>query len=118
MNRGTRNLIILGIGTVIFALAVTIISVTIYHNSGDIYLDRSRPGFLPEDDEASEEETVYKFPETGQLTSEILDEFTEHYSEELKTLDTYQDAFSAAALSDENLGISDTPVSADTPAQD
>jgi alpha-galactosidase/6-phospho-beta-glucosidase family protein len=38
------------------ALATTGVSLAIYHNSGDIYLDRSRPGFLPDEQEIKQEE--------------------------------------------------------------
>jgi hypothetical protein len=51
----------------------------IYHNSGDIYLDRSRPGFLPDEDEISEEEEKneeeYDFAKDGALTKEGMDDY-------------------------------------------
>ena len=45
-TRGARNLMIMGVAAILVALATTGVSMAIYHNSGDIYLDRSRPGFL------------------------------------------------------------------------
>ena len=51
MNRGGRNLIILGCIAATIALATTSVSLAIYHGSGDIYLDRSRPGYLPDKEE-------------------------------------------------------------------
>ena len=44
--KGGRNLFLLGIIATSVALLTTFISLKIYHDSGDIYLDRSRPGFL------------------------------------------------------------------------
>ena len=55
MSSGGRKLIILGIASALIALATTGISLAIYHNSGDIYLDRSRPGFLPDEDEKGDD---------------------------------------------------------------
>ena len=46
---GGRNLLILGIISVLIAVTTTGVSLAIYHYSGDIYLDRSRPGFLPDE---------------------------------------------------------------------
>ena len=40
LHRGGRNLLLLGLGSVVIALITTSISLAIYHNSGDIYIDR------------------------------------------------------------------------------
>ena len=53
---GGRNLVILGVLAIVVALLTTTISLIIYHNSGDIYLDRSRPGFLPDEEETKNDE--------------------------------------------------------------
>ena len=58
LHRGGRNLLLLGLGSVVIALITTSISLAIYHNSGDIYIDRSRPGFLPDEKEVEEEEEL------------------------------------------------------------
>ena len=54
--RGGWNLIIMGLISIVIATATTGISLAIYHNSGDIYLDRSRPGFLPDEEEIEEDD--------------------------------------------------------------
>ena len=107
MNKGGRNLLFLGIISVVVALATTSISVAIYHNSGDIYLDRSRPGYLPDEEEIEEETTTeeYVFLDTGAITSDILDEYLENYNKTVDSLQQYADPFSSKALSDDNLGI-------------
>ena len=43
MTRGSRNLLILGLGSILIAGGTTSVSLAIYRNTGDIYLDRSRP---------------------------------------------------------------------------
>ena len=49
LNKGGWNLVILGIMAVVIAVITSGVSLLIYHNSGDIYLYRSRPGFLPDE---------------------------------------------------------------------
>ena len=76
MTRGGKNLMILGIASAIIATATTSISLMIYHNSGDIYLDRSRPEFLPDEEETKEEEKPeYEFNKSGTITKEVLNEY-------------------------------------------
>ena len=109
MTEGGRNLVLLGIISILVACTTVGISLTIYHNSGDIYLDRSRPGFLPDEEEISEntdeEEENYDFGERGEVSSEILEEYLEKLDKEIEGLERVKDAFSADALSDERLGI-------------
>lgn len=109
MTRGGRNLVILGIAASLVAVATTGVSLAIYHNSGDIYLDRSRPGFLPDDEEVEQEvdteEEEYEFEKSGPVTKEILDEYIEKLEAEIKAIDAYKNPFDASALSDEKLGI-------------
>ena len=110
MTRGGRNLIILGVASSLIAVATTGVSLAIYHNSGDIYLDRSRPGFLPDDEEIEQEvdleEEEYEFEKSGPVTKEVLDEYIEKLENEIKAMDAYEKPFDASALSDDNLGIS------------
>lgn len=110
MTKGGKNLVLLGILSIVVAGMTTGIALAIYHNSGDIYLDRSRPGFLPDEEEISEgakedETKIYDFSEKGEMTPEVLKEYLEKLDEEIKGIDGAKDAFSAGALSDERLGI-------------
>lgn len=107
-TRGGKNLAILGIGAILLASCTTGISLLIYRNSGDIYLDRSRPGYLPDEEEVTEESdvnTTYSFPDTGELSADELAE----YLQELKVLTEHladsADSYSPDPLSDESLGI-------------
>ena len=106
MNHGGRNLLILGISATIIAFITTFISLTIYHNSGDIYLDRSRPGFLPDKAETVKEADQFRFSDTGLVDAKTLDEYLEHLKvlqDSLKELDT---PYSETPLTDKSLGIS------------
>lgn len=107
MTSGGRNLLILGVVSAAIAIATTGVSLTIYHNSGDIYLDRSRPGFLPDEEEISEDDTEeeYVFDKNGAITKEVLEEYLKHLNEEVDALELYADPFADEMLSDSKLGI-------------
>ena len=108
MTKGGRNLVLLGVIATMIALLATTISLLIYHNSGDIYLDRSRPGFLPDEEELELEEVStkeFQFEKSGKITAEVLDEYIEELEAEVKMIDSFEGAFSTEALSDGKLGI-------------
>ena len=92
LRKGGINLIILGIISIVIAGATTGISMLIYHNSGDIYLDRSRPGFLPDEEEALEEaeneEDDYDFQKTGPVDLNVIDEYLKKIKKEADRLYT------------------------------
>ena len=104
---GGRNLMLLGVISILVAVVTTGISLLVYHNSGDIYLDRSRPGFLPDEGEIEDEQVDpgYDYAKEGELTVSGLDKYLEEMSVELKNLDNYAEAFSEEGLSDKSLGI-------------
>lgn len=107
VDYGSRNLIILGVGAILISAITTCASLFMYWQSGDIYLDRSRPGYLPDPEEAKEEpEPVsFEFPDTGPVDQAELD----RYLNELKTVNQHltniSDPYESAPLSDESLGI-------------
>ena len=107
--RGGRNLVLLGVASVLVALATTGVSLAIYHNSGDIYLDRSRPGFLPDEEEIEDEgektEEDYVFDKSGKLTVEVIEQYLENLEMEVRAVDAYEEPFGVDVLSDEYLGI-------------
>lgn len=107
MSSGGRNLVILGIISTVVALITTAFSLAIYHNSGDIYLDRSRPGFLPDEEEIENDskEEEYDFGKINTLDAEAIEEYLTNLNQATKSIDEYADAFDAASLSDEKLGI-------------
>ena len=108
MSSGGRNLMRLGLIATIITILTTTISLVIYHNSGDIYLDRSRPGFLPEKHEIEHDdqsEKSYSFPESGNLDSKTLEEFRENFKKTLKDIKNLKYPFSAENLSDDFMGL-------------
>ena len=109
MEKGTRNIIILGIAATIITIVLTGISMAIYHNSGDIYLDRSRPGYLPDEEEIEEKEKEpedkYVFSDSGTITDEVIDEFLENLNKNIEGLEKFIEPFSPQSLSDSSLGI-------------
>lgn len=108
-GKGGRNLVIMGVVVTVIALCTTSVSLAIYHNSGDIYLDRSRPGFLPDEEEIEDEgeqvEDEYEFQKSGGLTEEDLDEFVDNLKIEIHSIDEYEAPFGQEVMSDEWLGI-------------
>ncbi len=108
MTVGGRNLVILGIASVVIAFLTTGVSLALYHNSGDIYLDRSRPGYLPDEEEIEQDDNVkdeYVFDKTGTINDAVLEEYAENLQNEIEAIEAYKNPFSADALSDERLGI-------------
>ena len=122
MQKGGRNLVILGVLSALIALATTGVSLAIYHNSGDIYLDRSRPGYLPDEEEIEDdndvEEEDYEFPKSGKLTAVELEEFLENLDIEVKAIDEYEKPFNEKVLSDDKLGIPVTDGKTEEPTKD
>ena len=104
---GGRNLVILGVVATILALITTGVSLIIYHNSGDIYLDRSRPGYLPDEEEIEQEgeEEEYSLEKSGKLTMEVIEEYLDKLRADVKAIDAYEKPFDENVLSDERLEI-------------
>jgi len=108
MNRGKWNLVILGVAATVIAAVTTGVSLVIYHNSGDIYLDRSRPGFLPDEEEIeeeTEEDEEFNFSKTGPIDLTVLEEYLKELQIEVEAIDANEKPFEEKVLSDENLGI-------------
>ncbi|MBR3269656.1 hypothetical protein IKG07_00125 [Candidatus Saccharibacteria bacterium] len=108
-NVGGKKLILLCIISIFITLCLTTVSLAIYHYSGDIYLDRSRPGYLPDneevEDEEEDEEGDYDFAKTGPINKEVLEEYLKKLQIEIDALDDYQNPFDAGALSDSQFGL-------------
>ena len=110
MEKGARNLVILGLLSTLIATATTGVTLAIYHNSGDIYLDRSRPGFLPDEEEIEQDEKTpeveeYEFQKDVVLDNEKIDDYLKHLQDEINSVNVYEKPFGSDVLSDEHLGI-------------
>ena len=107
-HQGGRRLVILGISAISIAFIASSISLFIYTSSGDIYLDRSRPGFIFEDElepKNGQAESTAAFAPDGTVTNSTLDEYLDKLDALIKDVSAESDAFSDAALSDEALNI-------------
>jgi len=104
--KGARNLLLLTIIATVIAVATTTIGVYIYVSSGDIYLDRSLPGLLPdasEQEDDGREEQQYIFNDYGTVNKDVLDDFLRHFDVVEGEVREFAAPFSDAPLMDENL---------------
>ena len=103
---GGRNLIILGLVSITIVAASTAMSLYIYRSTGDIYLDRSRPGFIIEKDDAEPvKETIHRFSSDGDVTKETYDEYLHELNTIIDNLADSEDSFSETPLSDDSLKV-------------
>lgn len=114
-QNGGRNLCILGIGALIVAIITTSISLKIYHDTGDVYLDRSRPGFISDEEKHHTEKNIKEtFSEDGEIDAKVLDEYLQKLEQMRKKSDDYIKDFATDPLSDHQLGIEATDESEDS----
>ena len=105
--RGGRNLIILGLSSIAIAMLTTIVSLQIYRATGDIYLDRSRPGYIFEDEKHNEEDDQKEvFSSEGEVNAAAIDEYLGELDKIIERIDESADDFSLEPLSDDSLSIS------------
>ncbi|MBR3322868.1 hypothetical protein IKG13_02320 [Candidatus Saccharibacteria bacterium] len=105
--RGRRNLMILGASSILIAVATTVASLQIYRATGDIYLDRSRPGYIFEDEKHSEEDDQKEnFSNEGEINAGVMDEYLKELDTIIERIDDSADDFSPEPLSDDSLNIS------------
>ena len=115
LQNGGRNLCILGIGALIIAIITTSISLKIYHDTGDVYLDRSRPGFISDEEKHQTGENIKEtFSEDGEIDAKVLDEYLQKLEQMRKKSDDYIEDFTTNPLSDDQLGIEATDESEDS----
>lgn len=106
IHSGGRNLLLLCLFSVIIATITTCVSVYIYHATGDIYLDRSRPGYIAEDETHDDaDDNKESFSSEGGVSAEDLEEYKKQLKAVEERLEASADAFNGDALSDETLGI-------------
>ena len=109
ITKGGKKLILMAVIAIFISLSLTTVSLAIYHYSGDIYLDRSRPGYLPDDEEVETEDDTeegdYTFEKSGAITREVLDEYLKKLQVEVDAINEYQNPFDDEALSDEHFGL-------------
>jgi hypothetical protein len=104
---GGRNLILLTLAAITFAILAVSASLYLYKSTGDIYLDRSRPGFLPEKSDRPDEIQEYTFLEEQNPTKDTLTEFLENFNKVREDLKLTDDAFGDSPLTNESLGLTE-----------
>ncbi len=103
---GGRNLIILGLGAVAIALLTTAVSLQIYRETGDIFLDRSRPGYIFENEKHNvEDDQKETFANEGEITTKAIDEYIKELTTVTERIQDSVNDYSAEPLSDDTLGI-------------
>jgi len=106
LKSGGRNLLILSGVCVIVAIITTSVSLFIYRKTGDVYLDRSRPGYISEDEEKNDNKNAKpEFNDDGPVNEEQLDLYLKALDNAKKNIDESKDGFSSNALSNNSLGI-------------
>jgi hypothetical protein len=93
-------------GSVLMALVLTIISMSLYAWSGTAQLDLSRPGYQSVQKEAKSNEKFDGFSGTGDINSKVLDDFKKMYDKQTAQVSGI-DAFSGDVLDDASLKIDD-----------
>lgn len=106
LKPGGRNLLLLCLTGIVMAIASTGISLAIYKGTGDIYLDRSRPGYISDDEvHDTADDSKESFSSDGEITKDVLDEYSKEINEIYNRLESSSEVFSDKALSGETLGI-------------
>ena len=102
---GGRNLIILCLGSITIALITTSVSLYFY-SKGDIYIDRSRPGYISEDEKHNTDDDVQeKYSNEGDITKKTLTEYIEELDRVSERINASKNDFGPDPLSDDNLMI-------------
>lgn len=106
--KGGRNLILLGLSATVIAFISTAVSLQIYRSTGDIYLDRSRPGYISEGEKHNEEDDQKQnFSNEGEISKPVIDEYLKEFDKIVDRVEKASDSFSSEALSDDSLDISE-----------
>jgi hypothetical protein len=109
MSKGGRNLLILGAGAIIASLATSAISLYVYHESGDIYLDCSLPDAdcpsARSDSEENNRDNVYTFSDNGNVDEHVLTEYLNEIQSPITMIKRLGEPFNDTSMSDESLGI-------------
>ena len=104
---GGRNLMILGFATAVIAIISTAVSLQIYRATGDIYLDRSRPGYISEGEKhRDEDDQKENFSNEGEVNQKAIDEYLKELDKVMGRISEASDDFSPEALTDDSLSIS------------
>ena len=103
---GGRNLMILGFTAIIISIITTAISLIVYRVTGDIYLDRSRPGFISENETDDKTyEAKEKISTEGEVNKGTVDEYLNQLDSVRGRIDSLANSFDPDPLDDDALAI-------------
>lgn len=102
-----RNFLILTVVAIAIPVITVSASLVAYNLSGDKYLDRSRPGYMPEDSGETDELPSNTFSDSGPIDTETLDEYLQNLDQLTRYLTSDSQYFGPHSLSDESLGLTD-----------
>ena len=103
---GGRNLIILGFSVTVIAIISTAISLHIYRETGDVYLDRSRPGYIFEDEKHdTDDDKKELFSADGEVNASVLDQYLKEFDTVMDRIEDASNDFSPEPISNESLSI-------------
>ena len=103
---GGRNLIILGFSVAVIAIISTAISLHIYRETGDVYLDRSRPGYIFEDEKHdTDDDKKELFSADGEVDASVLNQYLKEFDTVMDRIEDASNDFSPEPISNESLGI-------------
>lgn len=102
-----HRLSLLLIITVIIALCLTVVSVTIYNVSGAAQLDLSRPGYRSVSDQVDKESKIDEYSASGSVNKETIEEFMKLYDAQAAKAKAV-DAFNGDPLNPEVLEFGTT----------
>lgn len=102
-----QRFIIFIIVSILTALVLVVISMSLYATSGTAQLDLSRPGYQSVQGKLGSTDTFQGFPATGPVNNQTIEQFKNLYNKQVKPVEG-DSPFGAEPLSDHSLGI-DSP---------
>lgn len=108
-----HKFIVLIAASIILALILTVVSMTLYGWSGAAQVDLSRPGYQSVQKKANSSEKYEGFSATGEISNKVLDEFNTMYDKQSKKV-VGVDAFGGNVLDDTTLKIDDPALQPET----
>lgn len=105
-----HRLTLLLIITVIIAITLTVVSMTIYNVSGAAQLDLSRPGYKSVSDKVDVSDKITEYSSFGSVNKDSINEFTKLYDEQAAKAKAV-DAFNGDPLNPEILEFGTNNVS-------
>lgn len=101
-----HKLILMIAGSIVVALILTSISMSLYTASGAAQVDLSRPGYQSVQKEAKSSEKFDGFSASGEINEKVLDDFKKIYDKQAQQVSDIN-AFSSGVLDDATLKIDD-----------